>query len=655
MMTPPGVNLAMLSATLHNPHAFASWVETVAHTTVHLCGTTRRPVPLSHHMLLHHPAAALAPKRTTHDAPKTATTTTCTAVVRTQNQPFAPGACDGIISTCAALTRAPPKYQMSAGWHLAAAARELQGREQLPAIAFVFSRAKTEALATAVRANLSPNPQAGVAAFAAAVHRLPNWREHTAGAEYQRLEGLVRRGIAYHHSGITPVLKEAVECVFAAGHIMLLVSTETFAIGVNMPARAVLFTDVAKRTGRGVRPLYTHEYTQMAGRAGRRGLDTTGNVYVLPAMCRELPTRSDIQRLTAGAAPAMESRFKLHLGLILRLRLAGTDAVAFAQQTMMANTIDARAGATQVELAGFEAEIDDLGNPTTDELALAKLAEQARTGSQKSKRRAQHALRDAEQSEMAEAASMRDRRRLLQHLRANATRAIAEARTYIKETVRLAIEALEELAFVSDGTVTAMGIAAAHIQETNSLATATLMCSGELDSMDAKHLAALLSGFYPLRTTDTPGQLPAQMVGAISVLTAALERTEEVHARYTFDVAESMGYHTGLVAPMLRWCDAETATECEGVLAGLEAVGVFRGELIKAVLKVNAAAKELATVAALLNKPALACTLDQICGLTLKHIATSQSLYLELHADTPRQLSAPPSDEDADSDGRADR
>ena len=176
MMTPPGVKLAMLSATLHDPHVFAAWVEEVAKTTVHLCGTTNRPVPLSHHMLLHHPAAALAPKRTSHDAPETATTTTCAAVVRKHDQPFASSACDGIISTCAALAHAPPKYQMSAGWHLAAAVRELQYRDQLPAIAFVFARVKTEALAAAVRANLSPDPQAAAAAFASAVHRLPNWR-----------------------------------------------------------------------------------------------------------------------------------------------------------------------------------------------------------------------------------------------------------------------------------------------------------------------------------------------------------------------------------------------------------------------------------------------------------------------------------------------
>ena len=393
----------------------------------------------------------------------------------------------------------------------------------------------------------------------------------------------------------------------------------------------------------------------MAGRAGRRGLDTTGSVYIIPAMCRELPTRSDIQRLTAGAAPAMESRFKLHLTLVLRLTLAGTDAAAFARQTMMASNFDARAGACQAELDSIEAEIAELGAPTADEQALAELANHAQTGSQKSKRRAQHALHAAETGSLAGAAAMRQRRSLLDHLRANAARAVTEALTYIDETVRLAIEVLHELAFIVDGKATPKGIAAAHIHETNALATATLMCSGDLDDLDAKHLAALLSGFYPLRTADAPSRPPAPMAAAVATLSAALDQSEEVHARYAFDVAESTSYHTAMAVPMLRWCDAQTATQCEGVLAGLESVGVFRGELIKAVLKVNAAAKELATVAALLNKPALACTLDQVCGLTLKHIATSQSLYLELHADAPRQLSTSPSDEDADDNGRTDR
>ena len=90
------------------------------------------------------------------------------------------------------------------------------------------------------------------------------------------LKNLLVRGIGIHHAGMIPFLKELVEILFQDGLIKIVFATTTFAIGLNMPARSVMFTQISKWNGEGNELLATSEYLQMAGRAGRRGKDTTG-------------------------------------------------------------------------------------------------------------------------------------------------------------------------------------------------------------------------------------------------------------------------------------------------------------------------------------------------------------------------------------------
>ena len=169
---------------------------------------------------------------------------------------------------------------------------------------------------------MSDDPSTAEADFESKVRSLSNSHEHINSQEYETLRSLIRRGIAIHHSGMVPVLKEAVELMFALGHVKLLIATETFAVGVNMPAKAVLFTSLRKPSGQGWRNLYAHEYTQMAGRAGRRGLDPVGRVFILPCMERKALTAVELNNIVCGSSPTIESKFKIHFNLILRLALA---------------------------------------------------------------------------------------------------------------------------------------------------------------------------------------------------------------------------------------------------------------------------------------------------------------------------------------------
>jgi len=128
---------------------------------------------------------------------------------------------------------------------------------------------------------------------------------------------LLKRGIGVHHSGILPILKEVVEMLFQKGLVKILFATETFAMGVNMPARTVVYDSLKKHDGTGLRFLQPGEYTQMAGRAGRRGLDKTGMVIIL---CKgDVYEASDLHRVMLGKPFKLESQFRLTYSMILNL------------------------------------------------------------------------------------------------------------------------------------------------------------------------------------------------------------------------------------------------------------------------------------------------------------------------------------------------
>ena len=131
------------------------------------------------------------------------------------------------------------------------------------------------------------------------------------------MRDLLSRGIGVHHGGLLPIVKEVVEMLFQRGLVKVLFATETFAMGVNMPARSVVFSGIRKHDGHGFRELLAGEYTQMSGRAGRRGLDATGVVIINAA--DELPETGVLNKMLLGQATKLQSQFRLTYNMILNL------------------------------------------------------------------------------------------------------------------------------------------------------------------------------------------------------------------------------------------------------------------------------------------------------------------------------------------------
>jgi len=194
--------------------------------------------------------------------------------------------------------------------------RYIQQKEGLPCIYFVFGRRRAEDLASEVY-NYdfleSEERKKILAIYDELCERFDLSREKSS----QQMRPLVQRGIAYHHAGMLPTLKEVIERLFTSKLLRVIFTTETFALGINMPSRSVIFDDLRKYYGRFVRPLKTRDFYQMAGRAGRRGMDKEGFVY-----CRINPTRisfDEVKRVIYNSPEEVRSQFNTSYATVLNL------------------------------------------------------------------------------------------------------------------------------------------------------------------------------------------------------------------------------------------------------------------------------------------------------------------------------------------------
>ncbi|KAF9219294.1 antiviral helicase [Gyrodon lividus] len=186
-----------------------------------------------------------------------------------------------------------------------------------PVIVFAFSKRECEALAlTMSKFEFNSNDEEELVKniFQNAIENLSADDRNL--PQISNLLPLLKRGIGIHHGGLLPILKEVIEILFQEGLIKVLFATETFSIGLNMPAKTVVFTAARKFDGREFRDLSSGEYIQMSGRAGRRGLDDRGVVIM---MCDEKLEPASAKTMIKGEADRLDSAFHLGYNMILNL------------------------------------------------------------------------------------------------------------------------------------------------------------------------------------------------------------------------------------------------------------------------------------------------------------------------------------------------
>jgi len=273
----PDVDLVCLSATVSNAEEFADWIETVRGETEAII-EERRPVRLRHLYLVGDRESEdlhILPTFVEAEAPD--------GSVELRPNPEASRLDSRSSRRGGPAVRGRPRGRLFTPRRVETVER-LGGEGMLPAIYFIFSRAGCDqavdaCLAAGLRLT-EPEERARIRAIAEAhVETLSDSDLDLLG--YGQWVAGLEAGFAAHHAGMVPPMKEAVEEAFAGGLVKVVFATETLSLGINMPARTVVIEKLSKFTGERHEFLTPGEYTQLTGRAGRRGIDDLGYAAVL--------------------------------------------------------------------------------------------------------------------------------------------------------------------------------------------------------------------------------------------------------------------------------------------------------------------------------------------------------------------------------------
>ncbi|KAL2012787.1 hypothetical protein VTN00DRAFT_312 [Thermoascus crustaceus] len=370
IMLPEHVTLILLSATVPNTYEFASWVGRTKKKNIYVISTAKRPVPLEHYLWagkgMHKivdsnkrfiekgwkEADDILSGRDKIKAQKAAEAQAQSqaaqrggpqgrgrgqapqggpqraganqrggnqrggAQQRGRGQPATRGV-GNIARTGRGGGRTTAAQDRNVWVHLV---QHLRKENLLPACIFVFSKKRCEENADSLS-----NQDFCTASEKSTIHMIVEKSltrlkpEDRVLPQILRIRELLSRGIAVHHGGLLPIVKEIVEILFARTLVKVLFATETFAMGLNLPTRTVVFSGFRKHDGRGFRDLLPGEYTQMAGRAGRRGLDTVGYVIIVAIGRDEAPPAGALRRMILGDPTKLRSQFRLTYNMILNL------------------------------------------------------------------------------------------------------------------------------------------------------------------------------------------------------------------------------------------------------------------------------------------------------------------------------------------------
>jgi superfamily II RNA helicase len=281
ILAPPNIQFICLSATVPNVDKLAAWMSNIRETKFIVIKESNRPVPLKHYLYSNKHGAIIAKD---------------IARKLKQNKDKKKGN-----------FRKPSSKKVI---------DHVLGHKSYPVLYFCFNRRLCEQKAELNRnCNLLTIDEK--VKLLEMVEDLINRYNLKGYNRLKEMRKLWENGIAYHHAGILPAAKEVVERLFTTGLIKLLFCTETFALGINMPASTVIFDELEKFNGIEFKYLTTRNYQQMAGRAGRRGMDEVGYVYSL--IDPDTLNIQEVERILNAKSEEVKSRFFASYSSILNL------------------------------------------------------------------------------------------------------------------------------------------------------------------------------------------------------------------------------------------------------------------------------------------------------------------------------------------------
>ena len=659
LMLPEHIQTVSLSATIDNPQGFAQWIENrYVGKQVYLASTHYRIVPLTHYGYITTTEAIFKVVKDKDTQKQIRDNTNKLVDLQSAGGKFNDAGYLALKKYTKMLE--DNQVRINRKHTLNQLTLFLRDRDMLPAIAFVFSRKNVEAMAKEITTPLleddSKIPYTTARECEQILRKLPNYTEYLQLPEYVSLVALLEKGIGIHHSGMIPVLREIVELFIAQKKIKLLFATESFAIGLDCPIRTAIFTSLTKFDGQNERYLLAHEYTQMAGRAGRRGIDTVGHVV----HCNNLfsvPTLGEYKTILGGVPQTLVSKFHISYGLILNLLKNGTSAIrdiyAFCDKSMVRGEIDRASMSLKKRINELETAVEKKKEtvklkPTPVEVCrdYLRLEETLKTSVNKKRKeceRAIAALKDEHKHLLKDIVAVKELDDLTNSLKQDYAN-LDSNESRIQWEVDTIGKILCDNGFIlrSDDNLefTMSGKIAACLAEVHPLImTQVLVDTNYFETLSCRQLIGIFSCFTDVKiASELRTSIPQCVSEPVNNVVKKMQKLTQTYE----GAEEDLGVFTGtrydeilmfdMIQYAMDWTDCVTEQECKYFIqAVISEKGISVGDFTKAMMKIVTISKELENVCETVfsgEKVETLYKLRQIEGLVLKYVLTSQSLYI---------------------------
>ena len=684
LMMPAHVQMVMLSATLDDPVKFAGWVEARSFATsdckgrnrgfapyatdyearsfapacevpcatlkqVVICSTDKRVVPLTHYIYMNGTEGLykkLKDKETESrfrkSFDKCLPIRSADGVFNESTYKEAKTILDSLSANDIHMKRKNVLNNLFA---------HLRDNEMLPAICFVFSRKAVEQCAEEIVVPLLEDDSKVSYTVRyeceSIIKRLPNWREYQSLPEYHQLVALLEKGIGIHHSGMIPVLREIVEFMISKKYIKVLFATESFAIGLDCPIKTAVFINLKKYDG-GDQPRYLlpHEYTQMAGRAGRRGIDTIGHVVHCSNLF-ELPSMTTYKEVLCGTAQKLTSKFQIYYPVVLNLfknleHVSTEDIERFVEKSMLQQEIDS-------VLGGLKRESDEISKKivmkeqgfanlrTTREILKEYSDLQVKLEFSANKKRKE--IETTIRKMFATNANLeKDYVFYIDYLRLK--KSLEETNNSIRANENFVYDRVQRLLriLVQVGVIRSVGedqytLVREFMSEINPILIAHL-CNqwNYFADFGPEDLVAFFSIFTDVRVHEesriySPYSDNSMMDEKLKLFISLKNDLLQIEEKHGIQMKDSGldDFCYDMVDTMYEWCACKDEADCKNVISEIEERGVSVGDFTKAVLKISTISRELMSIT---ENVELKRKLTEVDKLVLKYVATNQSLYL---------------------------
>lgn len=641
---PPTVQLVMLSATITGAENFARWIGKIKNIPCHLIPTPKRPVPLEHNLFYTHISK--------NEKGKDIFTDKIVTIMK-DNQ-WNEGEWTRVKTHSDKYFKMKKtKYNTPKIYDCIAKIKE---KKELPVIVFVLNRKMVERIGEKMPFSFIEDNDNDIKKLAQ-IRKL--WDKHLLkykdiyknSNQWVLVKKLIEKGIGIHHSGLIPILKEMVEILFAKKLLSVLIATSTVAEGLNFPTKSVIFPKLNKYDGERDRLLKPEEYVQMAGRAGRRGIDTIGKIFII--MDYNIPFEIDSKKMIKAPPQKVASKLKLDYNYILKrmvMRIENNNneiplleylensingSYFFEEENMYLNSLLTKNKTINIEnYEGIEDYIENFSkwmslkeyiesysnsiirlNPKTENKMLKKISKIKQKIPENKIQNLEKYYKDKKE---------------IDELKTQ----IENKKSQFKYHIEILLSFLEKYELVKikdkDWQLTTLGRIVAEVNECNSLLIGKIIKNGYLDNLEFPEIVALLSIFINDRSLEEPYFSDLNISNEFIDIMKKIKNDRDIlqddelklNRKLDFMVESDWNLYLTLFKAVKLWAEGKQWHEVKSYY------NTFEGNFIKNILRIANLLANVEIIANITNNMNLLNKLKGYKEKLIRDVVTVESLYL---------------------------